>query len=84
MTILLDLDPETEARLTAQAVQRGMAPEQYAGELVRENLPSHDTEKGELTREGLHASLTTSDTVYTEMPAPGTYVAPGTTVTLGS
>ena len=57
MTILLDLDPETEARLTAQAVQRGMAPEQYAGELVRENLPSHDTEKGELTREGLHAML---------------------------
>jgi hypothetical protein len=57
MTILLELDPETEARLKAQAERRGMAPEQYAGEFLRENLPSRATEKGKLTREGLHAML---------------------------
>ena len=32
MTIQLELDPETEARLTAQAIRHGVAPEQYAGE----------------------------------------------------
>lgn len=57
MTILLELDPETEARLKAQAERLGMAPEQYAGEFLRENLPSRVTEKGRLTREGLHAML---------------------------
>jgi len=57
MTIQIELDPETEARLTAQAVQRGMAPEQYAGEFLRDNLPFNGTANGtgKLTREGLHA-----------------------------
>jgi len=55
MTILLELDPETEARLKAQAVRRGMAPEQYAGEFLRENLPSNSTGIGKLTREGLRS-----------------------------
>ena len=40
MTIQLELDAETEARLKAQAERRGMAPEQYAGQFLRENLPS--------------------------------------------
>jgi hypothetical protein len=57
MTILLELDPETEARLKAQAERRGIAPEQYAGEFLRENLPLHGTAErtGKLTRESLHA-----------------------------
>jgi hypothetical protein len=55
MTIHVELDPETEARLTAQAVRRGIAPEQYAGEFLRENLPHYSTGNGRLTREGLRA-----------------------------
>jgi hypothetical protein len=53
MTILLELDPETAARLKAHAERRGMAPEQYAGEFLRENLPASSTGTGKLTREDL-------------------------------
>jgi hypothetical protein len=53
MTIQVDLDPETEARLKAQAVLRGLAPEKYAGEFLRENLPHYAAGMGRLTREGL-------------------------------
>ena len=57
MTIHVELDLETEARLTAQAVQRGIAPGQYAGEFLRDNLPLNGTANrtGKLTREGLRA-----------------------------
>ena len=55
MTILLELDPETEARLRAQADRRGIAPEQYAGEFLRDNLPLYATGTGILTREDLRA-----------------------------
>jgi hypothetical protein len=48
MTILVELDPETEARLTAQAVRRGIAPEQYAGEFLREILPLYSPGTGRL------------------------------------
>jgi len=57
MTIQLELDPETAARLKAQAERRGIAPEQYAGEFLRENLPPEPTGSGTLTREGLRAML---------------------------
>ena len=46
MTLLLELDPETEARLKAQAERRGIAPEQYARELLRENLPLYGAGTG--------------------------------------
>ena len=39
MTLQIELDPEMEARLAAEATQRGMALEQYAGKLLREALP---------------------------------------------
>jgi hypothetical protein len=48
MTIQLELDPETEARLKAQANRHGVAPEQYAGEFLRENLPYYATGTGRL------------------------------------
>ncbi|MGD0629360.1 MAG: hypothetical protein ABR987_08400 [Terracidiphilus sp.] len=48
MTILLELDPETEARLKAQAERRGVAPEQYAGEFLREVLPLYSPGSGRL------------------------------------
>ena len=46
MTIQVELDPETEGRLKAQADRRGIAPEQYAGEFLRENLPYYATGTG--------------------------------------
>jgi hypothetical protein len=49
MTILVELDPETEARLKAQAVRRGIAPEQYAREFLRENLPYYGMGTGRLS-----------------------------------
>jgi hypothetical protein len=55
MTIQVELDPETEARLKAQAVRCGVAPEQYAGEFLRDNLPTYATGTGRLTREDLRA-----------------------------
>jgi hypothetical protein len=57
MTILLELDPETEVRLKAQAERRGIAPEQFAREFLRENLPSDELGKAKLTREELHSML---------------------------
>lgn len=48
MTIQLELDPETEARLKAQAGRHGVAPEQYAGDFLRENLPNYATGTGRL------------------------------------
>ena len=48
MTILLELDPETEARLNAQAERRAIAPEQYAVEFLRNNLPFHGAGTGRL------------------------------------
>lgn len=39
MTITIELDPATEARLKAVADQRGVAPEEFAGKFLRDNLP---------------------------------------------
>ena len=46
MTMLVELDPETEARVAAQAGRRGMAPERYVGEFLRENVPNYATGTG--------------------------------------
>jgi hypothetical protein len=48
MTIQIELDPETEARLSAEAGRRGIAPERYAGDFLRENLPQYATGTGKL------------------------------------
>lgn len=48
MTIQLELDPDTEARLKAQAKSRGIAPEQFAGEFLREMLPHYSSGSGRL------------------------------------
>lgn len=39
MTIQVELDSETEAALTAEAARRGVAPERYAGDFLRDYLP---------------------------------------------
>jgi hypothetical protein len=59
MTILIELDPATEARLTAAADARGVQVEEYAGALIREGLPTYATGTGILTPEALDEMLTT-------------------------
>jgi hypothetical protein len=53
MTILIELDPATEARLTAAANARGVQVQEYAGALIREGLPTSATGTGILTPEAL-------------------------------
>jgi hypothetical protein len=57
MTILLELDPDTEARLKAQAERRGIAPEQYAGQLLDKAIASESAGPGILTPEEFHTML---------------------------
>ena len=58
MTIQLELDPATEARLKAAADLRGLAVEEYAGALLRESLPVYATGTGKLTPESLREMMT--------------------------
>jgi hypothetical protein len=51
MTLTIELDAETEARLTAQATQRGVSPEQYAGDLLRIYTPGIPSGDGKLTKQ---------------------------------
>jgi hypothetical protein len=53
MTIVVELDPETEARLTALADREGISPEQYTGEFLRDVLPLYAPGSGRLTKSDL-------------------------------
>lgn len=57
MTIQIELSPETEARLAAGALARGVAVEQYAGSLLQEALATPVRVSGKLTVEEFHAML---------------------------
>jgi len=46
MTILVEVSPEVEARLAAEAVARGMAVEAYAGKILADNVPTYTTGTG--------------------------------------
>jgi len=49
MTITIEVSPEVEARLAAQAVARGMAVEAYASKILEENLAGFASGTGVLT-----------------------------------
>jgi hypothetical protein len=55
MTIQVEISPEAEANLAAQAVVRGIALEQYASKLLEEAAKPYATGTGRLTREDLNA-----------------------------
>jgi hypothetical protein len=55
MSILVQLTPEKEARLAAEALLRGVAPEQYAGKLLEDALTPLSARR--ITREELHSVL---------------------------
>ena len=57
MAIQVELNAETEARLTAAAEARGIAPEKYAGTLLHEVLAVAPSGSGKLTAEDLHEML---------------------------
>jgi hypothetical protein len=57
MTIVIELDPATEARLTAEAELRGVPVKEYAGTLLRESVSAYATGKGKLTLESFHKML---------------------------
>jgi hypothetical protein len=57
MTIQLELGPETEASLKAQAALQGIELEQYALKVLEAAAASRPNGKGKLTSEGLHSML---------------------------
>jgi hypothetical protein len=57
MEIRVEVTPEAEANLTAQAVLRGIPPEQHAGKLLEEALALHSARAGALTSHEFHAML---------------------------
>jgi hypothetical protein len=56
MTIQVELSPEAEARLAAEAVVRGVALEAYAGRLLQQILTPHAPGTGVLTPEDVRAA----------------------------
>jgi hypothetical protein len=57
MTILVEVSPEAEASLKAEAALRGMDLQKYAGKLLEEAAASRPNGAGKLTREEFHAML---------------------------
>ena len=57
MLIHVELSPESEARLVAEAQARGVAVEEYAGSLLQELLENSANRPGELTVHQFHEML---------------------------
>lgn len=55
MTIEVEISPELEASLTAEATLRGMELKNYAGKLLEERRPRYATGTGILTVEDVRA-----------------------------
>lgn len=56
MTIQVELSPEAEARLSAEAVVRGIALEAYAGHLLQQILAARVPGTGVLTADDVRAA----------------------------
>lgn len=57
MTIEVEISPELEASLAAEAALHGMELKRYAGKLLEERLPRNGAGREKLTRDDLHAML---------------------------
>ena len=57
MTIQVELNPETQARLVAGAQERGISIEEYAESLLKDAVALHPQHTGKLSVEELHAML---------------------------
>ena len=57
MTIRVDLNPETEARLKAEARAKGLPLEKVAEQLLKEALTGRTSSRGPMTVEEFHRML---------------------------
>jgi hypothetical protein len=57
MSIQVELSPEAESRLAAEAQAHGVAPEKYAGSILQKALVSPGLGSGKLTVDELHVML---------------------------
>lgn len=57
MTIKIELNPEIEAQLLAEARKRGVPVEEYAESLLRDAVALHFEASGQLSTEELQAML---------------------------
>jgi hypothetical protein len=57
MTLQLELKPETEANLKAQAESQGVALEEFALKVLEERAASRPNAPRKLTKQGLHDML---------------------------
>lgn len=57
MTIRVELNPETEARLKAEARVKGLPPEKVAAELLKEALSGRTLPSGQMSVEEFHRML---------------------------
>lgn len=57
MTIQVELSPQAEARLAAEALAHGIAPEKYAGSLLQDFLAPPAGASGKLTVDELQMML---------------------------
>jgi len=57
MTIRVDLNPETEARLIAEAHAKGLSPEKVAEQLLKEALTGRPLLRGQMSVEEFHQML---------------------------
>jgi len=57
MTILVEVSPEAEASLKAEAALRGMDLQKYAAKVLEDAAASRPNGTGKLTREGFHTML---------------------------
>ena len=58
MTIRVDLSPETEARLVAEARAQGLPLEKVAERLLKDALTERSPSRGEMSVEEFHRMLT--------------------------
>jgi hypothetical protein len=57
MTIQIEIDPETEARLDSEARSHGVDPKMYAGSLLRDLLNGSAPGSGQLSVKGFREML---------------------------
>lgn len=57
MTIRVDLSPETEARLKAEARAKGLPLEKVAEQLLHQALAEHTSPQGQMSVEEFHRML---------------------------
>jgi hypothetical protein len=61
MTLMLELTPELEDRLRREALRRGLAPEDYARDLLKQHLPESRPDRPGDSLKALFASWEAED-----------------------